>query len=94
MLTPNCTSGKDVYILATDTLNRWSETVWPLNLVPQGPILVPLLFIMFINDIILEDENTCVENLMYADDSTLCTADESVESINNTLTAQSKPIYQ
>ncbi len=30
---------------------------------------------------------------MYADDSTLCTADESVESINNTLTAQYKPIY-
>ncbi len=30
---------------------------------------------------------------MYADDSTLCTADESVESINNALTAQSKAIY-
>ncbi len=30
---------------------------------------------------------------MNADDSTLCTADESVASINNTLTSQSKPIY-
>ncbi len=31
MLIPNFTSGKDVYILATDTLNRWSRTVGPIT---------------------------------------------------------------
>ncbi len=46
---------------------------------------------MFMNELILEDENTCLE--MYTDDSTLSTADAYVESINNTLTVQSKPIY-
>ncbi len=30
MLIPNCTSGKDVHILATDTLNRGSGTVGPI----------------------------------------------------------------
>ncbi len=29
MLIPNCTSGKDVYILATDKPNRGSEMVGP-----------------------------------------------------------------
>ncbi len=33
MLIPNCTSGKDIYILATDTLNRGSGTIGPINLV-------------------------------------------------------------
>ncbi len=33
MLIPNCTSGKDVYTLATDTLNNGSGTVGPINLV-------------------------------------------------------------
>ncbi len=33
MLIPNCTSGKDADILATDTLNRGSGTVGPINLV-------------------------------------------------------------
>ncbi len=31
MLIPNCTSGKDVYILATDTLNRGNGTVGPIT---------------------------------------------------------------
>ncbi len=30
MLIPNCTSGKDVYVLAMDTLNRGSGTVGPI----------------------------------------------------------------
>ncbi len=31
MQIPICTSGKDVYILATDTLNRGSETLGPIK---------------------------------------------------------------
>ncbi len=31
MLIPNCTSGKDVYILATDTLNSGSGVVGPIT---------------------------------------------------------------
>ncbi len=33
MLIPNCTSAKDVYIIATDTLNRGSGIVGSINLV-------------------------------------------------------------
>ncbi len=33
MLIPNCTSGKDVYILVTDNLNRGRGTFGPINLV-------------------------------------------------------------
>ncbi len=59
--------------------------------VPHGSILNPLLFIIFVNNLILEVDNTHLE--MYADDSTLYTADASVEHIHNSLTVQSKPIY-
>ncbi len=37
------------------------------------------------NDLVLEVENAHLE--LYADDSTLCTAAKSVETINSTLTA-------
>ncbi len=43
------------------------------------------------NDLVHEVEKAHIE--MYADDSILCTAATSVETINSTLTAQSKPVY-
>ena len=59
----------------------------PINLgVPQGSIFGPLMFILYMNDIILEIENTKME--IYADDSTLYTSDKAVETINVNLTAQ------
>ncbi len=59
----------------------------PITLgVPQGSILGPLFFILFMNNLVLEVENAHLE--MYADDSTLYTAAKSVETINNTLTAR------
>ncbi len=64
----------------------------PITLgVPQGSILEPLFFILFMNDLVLEVENANLE--MHAEDSTLCTAAKSVKTINSTLTAQAKPVY-
>ena len=59
--------------------------------VPQGSILGPLLFILFMNDVVLEVENSKFD--MYADDSTLYSSAKSVANLNNTLTAETQPLY-
>ena len=65
----------------------------PLDIgVPRGSILGPLLFIVFMNDIVLEVRNTRME--MYADDSTLYTRGHTIESVNNTLSTDAQPIHQ
>ena len=60
--------------------------------VPQGSILGPLLFIMFMNDAILEISEARID--MYVDDSTVYAAGKCVADINRTLTTHSKPLYQ
>ncbi len=59
--------------------------------VPQGSILGPLMFILFMNDMVLEVEDGLVE--MYADDSTMYCAAKSVAQLNTDLTNNSKPVY-
>ncbi len=47
--------------------------------VPQGSILVPIHFILFMNDLPLDVDSSTD---MYADDSTLNETDETVEELN------------
>ena len=63
--------------------NSFSEWGKVLNGVPQGPILGPLLFNIFLNDIFLSLQKCELAN--YADDSTLYTSDKSISNIMNSL---------
>ena len=51
--------------------------------VPQGSILGPLLFNIFLNDIFLFVTNSCLSN--YADDNTLYCFGENIEAVNKNL---------
>ena len=58
--------------------------------VPQGSILGPLFFIIFMNDVVLEISETQFD--MYADDSTHYTSGQDVQQISTKLTEHSKPL--
>ena len=58
--------------------------------VPQGPILGPLLYILFMNDIPLEIKEGAFE--MYADDSTVSVSGKTISEIETKLNTSARQI--
>ena len=72
--------------------NTLSEVKYTRTGVPQGSILGPLLFIVYINDMSLHIENSLLD--LYADDSTLYANGNDVENIERWCKENSMKLIQ
>ena len=59
--------------------------------VPQGSVLGPLLFILYINDI---SESSLFDPVLFADDAALVISSKSLKRLGKTLKTQSKLLYE
>jgi sarcosine oxidase/L-pipecolate oxidase len=69
-----------------DYLNTYSDPLPLKSGVPQGSILGPLLFVIFVNDL-PNAVNSC-SILMYADDTVIFYSGKSVTDIENVLSSE------
>ena len=75
-------SDRSQYVCANGKL---SAVATIQSAVPQGSILGPLLFCIFINDLPLHIQDKKVRNSLFADDSSLDTSGKTVNEIEETL---------
>ena len=71
----NYLTGRRQYTVFYDTVSEWLEILCG---VPQGSILGPLLFIIYINDF---PKAVNLETTLFADDTTLIKSDESLQAL-------------
>ena len=67
-------------VRVNSNFNMWEKII---SAVPQGSILGPLLFNIFLNDLFLFVENSDLTN--YADDNTLYSSSNDLEKVKQTL---------
>ena len=73
-----------VFFILRQTFGTSSDKKEVISGVPQGSVLGPILFLIYVNDLPLLLTCTCVD--IFADDTTLGTSSHSIDTLVETLT--------